>query len=94
MIYLFRFLRNCSNSTTVNVVVLVRVLVVLVLPGLPADNVCTPGPGIDICAFPEVTEKEVFLIKCASRQKNKALEQREETCTCGSAQIAVKKLEK
>lgn len=66
----------------------------LVLPGPSGDNVCKSGPGINICAFPKVTEKEAFLIKCASRQENKGLEQREETCTYGRAQITVKKLEK
>lgn len=68
-----------------------RMLVALVLPGPLGDKVCKPGPGTDICAFPE---EEAFLIQCASRQKNKGLEKREETCTCGRAQIAVKKLEK
>ncbi|TRZ17145.1 hypothetical protein HGM15179_009969 [Zosterops borbonicus] len=62
-----KLLRNWSNSTTVNGVVLVRMLVALVLPGLPRDNVHKSGPGTDICAIPEVTEKEVFLIKCVSR---------------------------
>lgn len=65
----------------------------LVLPGPPGDKVFKSGPGTDICAFPEVTEKEAFL-KCASRQKSKDVGQREETCTSGRAQLAVKKLEK
>lgn len=66
-------------------------LVALVLPGPPGENMCKSGPGTDVSAFPEVTEEEAFL-KCASRQKNKGLGQREETCTCGRAQIAIKKL--
>lgn len=43
------------------------------------------GPGTNICAFPEVTQKEALLIKSASRQKNKGLGQREETCTWQSS---------
>lgn len=51
-------------------------LVALVLPGPPGENMCKSGSGTDVSAFPEVTEEEAFL-KCASRQKNKGLGRRE-----------------